>query len=89
MISPDDIGKRYYNFDTLFGLSEACLYAQLVEFFEKNLKIDFKNLQQYAFEFHYLKFSVTLPALIIGHSLMMSVKLHTNRTWMALSKIRS
>jgi 5'-nucleotidase len=47
MISPEDIGARYYCFDTLFGLSEECLYAQLVDFFEQKLDIDYKNAKRY------------------------------------------
>ncbi|KAL0480681.1 5'-nucleotidase [Acrasis kona] len=52
-ISPNDIGSRYYCFDTLFGLSEACLYAQLVDFFEKNLKIEFTDLKDNTSSFNY------------------------------------
>jgi 5'-nucleotidase len=45
IIAPQDIGSRYYCFDTLFGLSEECLYAQLVDFFEKRMQIDYKTMR--------------------------------------------
>jgi len=35
IVHPTEIGKRYYCFDTLFGLPEAFLYSSLVHFFEQ------------------------------------------------------
>lgn len=36
VVHPSDIGKRFYCFDTLFGVPEAYLYASLVNYFEKS-----------------------------------------------------
>src|SRR4051812_23916840 len=42
-IQNKDIGKRFYMLTTLFALPEACLYADLVEHFEKKQLIRKKS----------------------------------------------
>jgi len=38
IIHPEEIGDRFFPIDTLFGLPEACLYADLVHLFEQLAK---------------------------------------------------
>lgn len=47
-----ELGTRYYTFDSLFGLPEICLYADMVEYFGKKSKriSSFEDLTKHANE---------------------------------------
>jgi 5'-nucleotidase len=48
IVHPEEIGDRFYLFDTLFGLAEQCLYADLVEYFEgEGIKVEASKNNQY------------------------------------------
>eukprot|EP00761_Pharyngomonas_kirbyi_P013571 gb/GECH01013600.1/.p1 GENE.gb/GECH01013600.1/~~gb/GECH01013600.1/.p1 ORF type:complete len:514 (+),score=137.57 gb/GECH01013600.1/:1-1542(+) len=45
IVHPEDIGGRYHLFNTLFGLAEICLYADLVNLFEHEYHASQENIE--------------------------------------------
>eukprot|EP01114_Cavostelium_apophysatum_P016809 TRINITY_DN4853_c0_g1_i1.p1 TRINITY_DN4853_c0_g1~~TRINITY_DN4853_c0_g1_i1.p1 ORF type:complete len:511 (+),score=117.41 TRINITY_DN4853_c0_g1_i1:87-1619(+) len=101
-VPSQDIGKRYYPYSTLFNLPEACLYADVVSYFEseefgqKDMRTSFTNLFQdirMAMDFVHLQGELkqktleNLPTYLTRNEDMITLFDRMNKTGMKLMLI--